>query len=74
MRVDKLMENLSKLEPDQELIVAYWDKSIVAGWQEEEITDDQWVEVVEKYENGEWYWEELAADCFTDLVREVKND
>jgi len=76
MLVKELIEQLQKdYQPEDTLIVAYWDKSTVEGYssEEEEMTEDDWSEVVAKYEDGEFGWQSDAADSFLQLVEEVKN-
>jgi hypothetical protein len=75
MLVKELIEQLQRYyEPEQNLIVAYWDKSTVEGYSsKEEMTEEDWSEVVAKYEDGEFGWQSDAADSFLELVEEVKN-
>ena len=81
MKVKDLIEQLKEYDGEQELIVAYWDKETVegygSGWTKEvdlSLTDDQWFDVVAKYEDGEWSWQSSAADDFLDLAKEVVNE
>ncbi len=78
----KVRELVSQLQlsylPDDEVIVAYWDKETVerygSGWTKEadlSLTDEQWFDVVAKYEDGEWSWQSSAADDFLDIANEV---
>lgn len=69
MQVQELIKQLEAYSPDTELIVVYWDKDIV----DDQMTDDQWSEVVEKYEGGEFGWQSHAAESFDALAEEVKN-
>jgi hypothetical protein len=78
MKVKNLIEQLQAYTPDTELIVAYWDKETVegyaSGWGEQDrlvLTDDQWLDVVEKYDDGEWHWQSSAAEDFADMARDV---
>lgn len=78
----KVKELVSQLQlsylPDDEVIVAYWDKETVerygSGWTKKAdlaLTDEQWFDVVAKYEDGEWSWQSSAADGFLDIANEV---
>lgn len=78
----KVRELVSQLQlgylPDDEVIVAYWDKETVerygSGWTKKAdlaLTDEQWVDVVAKYEDGEWSWQSSAANDFLDIANEV---
>lgn len=46
MRVKYLIEQLKKYSPDDEIIVAYWDKAWFTDMTEREISDDQWLDIV----------------------------
>ena len=46
MRVKHLIEQLKKYSPDDEIIVAYWDKAWFTDMTEREISDDQWQDIV----------------------------
>jgi hypothetical protein len=35
------------------------------------LTDDQWFDVVDKYDDGEWHWQSSAAEDFVDIAKEV---
>lgn len=81
MKVKDLVEQLQAYDGEQELIVAYWDKETVegygSGWTKEvdlSLTDEQWFDVVAKYEDGEWSWQSSAADDFLDLAKEVVSE
>jgi arabinogalactan endo-1,4-beta-galactosidase len=81
MKVKDLIEQLKEYDGEQELIVAYWDKATVegygSGWTKEvdlSLTDEQWFDVVARYEDGEWSWQSSAADDFLDLAKEVVNE
>ena len=78
MRVKDLITQLQAYDGEQELIVAYWDKATVegygSGWTKEvdlSLTDEQWFDVVARYEDGEWSWQSSAADDFLDIAKEV---
>jgi len=46
MRVEYLIDQLKKYNPDDEIIVAYWDKEWYDDQCELEITDEQWQDIV----------------------------
>ena len=72
MKVKDLIEQLTAYEPDTELLVAYWDKECVEGYLDgTPLTTDQWGQVCDKYEDGEWYFQSSAAEDFVDLAQEV---
>lgn len=75
MLVKELIEQLQKnYQPEDNLIVAYWDKDIIESYEEvPEMTEGDWSEVVAKYEDGEFGWQSDATDSFLELVEEVKN-
>ena len=71
MQVKELLAQLEEYDPETELIVAYWDKETIEGYGNPKLTDDQWSQVVFKYENGEWYWQSSAAEDFEGIVADV---
>jgi hypothetical protein len=76
MLVKELIEQLQRhYTPEDNLIVAYWDKGTVVGYASaQEMPEEDWAEVVAKYEDGEFGWQSDAADSFLQLAEEVKND
>jgi hypothetical protein len=46
MKVKYLIDQLKKYNPDDEIIVAYWDKEWYDDQCELEITDEQWSDIV----------------------------
>lgn len=51
MRVKYLIDQLKEYDPDDEIIVAYWDKEWFSELLEGDITDDQWLDIVGDGEN-----------------------
>jgi hypothetical protein len=72
MKVQTLIDQLlADYSPDTELAVAYWDKETVASYAgRENLTEDEWLKVVDTYEDGEWGWQGWAADTFSDIIDE----
>jgi hypothetical protein len=79
VKVKDLIEQLKSYDGEDELIVAYWDKETVIDygspdWPGEEnltLTDEQWSEVVDTYEAGEWHWQSSASEDFVEIANEV---
>ena len=46
MQVKYLIEQLKKYNPDDEIVVAYWDREWFAQQCEVEITDEQWQDII----------------------------
>lgn len=46
MRVKYLIEQLKEYDPDDEIIVAYWDRDHVAMNLNRDINDDQWLNII----------------------------
>lgn len=75
MQVQKLIEQLQQhYTPETELYVEYWDKETVDGFmwvgdKSPELTEDEWVSVVEAMENSERLDQSMVADS---LVEEAK--
>jgi hypothetical protein len=56
MKVSKLIDELKNYDPNEEIIVAYWDKYCADSYvsmagDREEITPEQWAKVVELVDN-----------------------
>lgn len=71
MKVSALIEQLKTYEPETELIVAYWDKEQVESYGAPTMSDDQWGQVVDDYEDGEWHFQSSAAEDFVELAERV---
>lgn len=71
MKVKELLAQLESYDGEDELIVCYWDKETVQGYGSLEATDEEWVEVVNRYQNGEWHFQSSAAQDFIEIVQEV---
>ena len=51
MKVSRLIADLQELNPDDEIVIGYWDKSIADSYiadQNKPLTNDQWVEIVDE--------------------------
>jgi hypothetical protein len=74
MKVKNLIEQLQAYTPDTELIVAYWDKETVEGYGSPSLSETQWALVVDNYDDGEWYFQSLAAESFVEIAEKVVGD
>ena len=51
MKVSKLIADLQELNPNDEIVIGYWDKSIADSYIADEnkpLTNDQWIEIVDE--------------------------
>ena len=51
MKVSKLIADLQELNPDDEIVIGYWDKSIADSYIADEnkpLTNNQWIEIVDE--------------------------
>ena len=46
MKIKYLIEQLSQYDPDDEIIVNWWDKNWITAWVDKDITDNQWSNIV----------------------------
>lgn len=77
MKVSEIIERLNReYTPDTELYVEWWDKEIVESFvsQDDPISDDDWVRVVEKMEDGERQDQSMVADAFIDMFYDVTEE
>jgi hypothetical protein len=62
MKVQKVIEELKKLNPEDKIIIAWWEKSLVEEWfnndanklEKEIIPEEIWEEVVEEVNSTDW--------------------
>ena len=63
MRVKYLIEQLKEYDPDDEIIVAYWDRDHVAMNLNRDINDGQWLNIVsattKTIDNLDW-WDDIS--------------
>jgi hypothetical protein len=68
--VRQVIETLSHLDPEEEIIVEWWVKEFAENYAlDKKLTDEQWSELVEQYENGIG-----LGDEFAETLRIVVND
>jgi hypothetical protein len=74
----KVRELVSQLQlnylPDDEIIVAYWDKETIENYGSPELSKTQWSLVVDDYESGEWGWQNTAAEEFVEIAERIVGD
>ena len=74
MKVSELISQLGSYHPDQELLVAYWDKEFVeTSFDSDEsvkITDELWSEAIAKASKAE-YWQSCGSEEICDQVRQL---
>ncbi len=79
----KVRDLVSQLQlsylPDDEVIVAYWDKETVEGYAglgtlNRELSETQWSLVVDESESGEWAWQSSAGETLIEIVEKVVGD
>jgi hypothetical protein len=72
MRVKELIEQLNRdLKPDDQIIVAYWDKATVEQYAEVTLTDDQWTDIVAEQNSYESIELERFGETLQDIAMEV---
>ena len=78
MKVKHLIDQLKKYNPDDEIIVAYWDKEWYDDQCDLEITDDQWQDimndgesVVENMEIGAYLYKSARVILDTETTNET---
>lgn len=71
MKVKELIKHLTELNPEEQVMVAYWTKDLVQGWFDEEeneiVTDDIWNKAVDEFET---YDLQDAGDMILNCVSE----
>lgn len=69
MKAQDAIKWLSEYDPEQEIIIAWWDKE-TTGY---ELTDEQWATVIEEVDKRAWCWE-AVTDAIDDSVGELENN
>ena len=74
MKVSELISQLGSYDPNQELLVAYWDKEFVeTSFDSDEsvkITDELWAEAIARASKAE-YWQGCGGEEITDQVKQL---
>ena len=76
MKVKELIKQLKKYSnEDDEIIVAYWDKDDIDGWYQDNISNEQWKKLVNKFD---YYSFQQVCDDIDDIfcneIKEETND
>jgi len=76
MKVKELIKQLKKYNnEDDEIIVAYWDKDDIDGWYQDNISNEQWKKLVNKFD---YYSFQQVCDDIDDIfcneIKEETND
>lgn len=67
MKVSKAIEYLSEYKPDDEIFIAWWDKSCT------DTSNDIWERAVELVEDQE-YWSSAASESLMDCIAEAEKE
>jgi hypothetical protein len=74
MKVSELINQLGSYHPDQELLVAYWDKEFAeTAFDSDEgvvVSDELWSQAIRRAEKAE-FWQSCGSEEITDQVREL---
>jgi hypothetical protein len=77
MRVSELLEQLKSYKPDDELLVAYWDKEFAeTSFDSDEnvkIGDDLWSQAIRRAEKAE-FWQSCGSEEICDQVRQLLDE
>jgi hypothetical protein len=71
MKVSKIIEALKTLDPDDEIMIAWWERELVSEWffdQDKLISKEKWNDAVEYFDS--WDLQD-TADEITEMVGEV---
>jgi hypothetical protein len=77
MKVSELLEQLKSYKPEDELLVAYWDKEFAeTSFDSDEnikISDELWSQSIRRAEKAE-YWQSCGSDEICDQVRQLLDE
>jgi hypothetical protein len=54
-KVKDIIKNLQELDPESRIMIAYWTKEHINENYNLDLTDTKWSEMVEAYEENEWF-------------------
>ena len=62
MKVSSVIEELKKLNPDEEIVISWFDKQTYQDYynNEEEITPAEWEYVVKSISTNDYYWQQVV--------------
>ena len=66
-KVIDIIQQLQNLDPNSELIIAYWDKGIIEEWNDIELSSTQWSLITKKFSETDTSW----GDDIDSIVSEV---
>jgi hypothetical protein len=72
MKVSKAIEYLSDYKPDDEIFIAWWDKTYLEG-SYSNISNDLWGRAIDLVEEQE-YWSSVAGQALMDCVAEAEKE
>ena len=74
MKVSELIKQLESYSPNDELLVAYWDKEFAeTAFDSDEgvvVSDELWSQAIRRAEKAE-FWQSCGSEEITDQVREL---
>jgi hypothetical protein len=78
MKVKDLIEQLKSYKPDDELLVAYWDKEFAETALEDKLEgksypDEAWEDAIRRAEKAE-FWQSCGSDEITEQADEALKD
>jgi len=61
MKVSSVIEELKKLNPNEEIVISWFDKQTYQDYynDEEEITSAEWEYVVKSIHTNDYYWQQV---------------
>lgn len=72
MKVSSVIKYLSEYKPDDEIVIAWWDKSYIES-SHPNASDDLWERAVELMEDQE-YWSSVAGEALMDCVADAEKE
>ena len=62
MKVSTVINELKKLNPDEEIVISWFDKQTYQDYynDEEEITPAEWEYVVKSISTNDYYWQQVV--------------
>jgi|15BtaG_2_1085339.scaffolds.fasta_scaffold41982_2 hypothetical protein len=60
MNIKTLIKVMEKFDPEEEILIAWWEKGLVEEWLEQSISNEVWSDIIAKVEESEYCWERVG--------------
>lgn len=73
MKVSQAIQMLSGHDPDDEIVIAYWTKQWFVDILEQDISDEEWSDIVDACTNT-LEWNDVGDDICSTAIETIENN